>query len=110
MTILCEELGSQEVNINGWQFVIEQARVIIRRTGKGRHWARYLVGWLADIAGKLVTRFEMSLGPVLPSELRAYLDRFPDGWAALQSRLDFLARKLGVPRMLAVCAVCERLQ
>jgi len=103
MTIFCKELGTYNVNVNGLRFVVERAREVIRRTGKGRHWARYLVGWLADAAGQFVSKFEMSLGPVLPAELRAYLGHFPDGWAALQAHLDFLAKKLGVPRMLAVC-------
>jgi hypothetical protein len=53
----------------------------------------------------------MSLGPVLPcpelvegpAELRAYLERFPEGWAALQSYLNRLVKKMDVIPMLAIC-------
>lgn len=51
----------------------------------------------------------MSLDRVLPVEPRAYLECFPDGWAALHSRLDFLTKRLGVPRLCRNSGGCCRL-
>lgn len=109
MTVVCKIVGTRRVSVNGSEAVVHRATEIVRRTGRGRHWARYLVGWLADAAGKLVTRFEMSLGPVLPAELRAYLGRFPEGWAALQSYLDQLVKRMDVIPMLSICDEMQRL-
>lgn len=103
MTVVCKIVGTKRVTVNGLEYVVHKAAEVVQRTGKGRHWARYLTGWLADAAGKLGTRFSMSLGPVLPAELRAYLKHFPEGWAALQSYLDQLVKRMDVIPMLSIC-------
>jgi hypothetical protein len=42
MTVVCKIVGTRRVNVNGLELV-HRATEIVRRIGKGRHWARYLV-------------------------------------------------------------------
>jgi hypothetical protein len=80
--------------------MVAEGRVILRRSGKSRQWARYLVG---RVAGALRTAIEVFLGYPTPEEIRAWLERLPgaEARAALLAWLEKLVERVEPGRLFA---------
>jgi hypothetical protein len=68
--------------------VVAEGKIILRRSGKSRQWARYLVG---KVAGVLRTAIEVFLGYPTPDEIRAWLEKLPGGASSSAARAALLA-------------------
>ena len=92
------------VRAGGGAITVTDGRVILRRSGKSRQWARYLVG---RVAGVLRTAIEVFLGYPSPEEIRAWLERLPgaEARAALMAWFEKLVDRLTPARLFAVVGV-----
>jgi hypothetical protein len=81
--------------------IVAEGKVILRRSGKSRQWARYLVG---KVAGALRTAIEVFLGYPTAEEIRAWLERLPGGAAvraALLAWFEKLVDEIAPARLFA---------
>jgi hypothetical protein len=93
--------GGTYVVIAGKKVImVAEGKVILRRSGKSRQWARYLVG---KVAGALRTAIEVFLGYPTPEEIRAWLERLPgaEARAALLAWLEKLVERIEPGRLFA---------
>lgn len=81
------------------RFVVYHARQVIRRTGRSRHFVKFLEGFINNG----LTRFAISLGVPTPAELRDFLARLGHAWSGLQAALERMGEALGVAGGLAFC-------
>ena len=81
------------------RFVVHHARQVIRRTGRSRHFWKFLEGWINDG----LTKFAVSLGAPTPAELRNLLAHLGHAWSGLQAALERMGEFLGVAGGLAFC-------
>ena len=101
--------GVYQVDAGSKIITVVDGKIVLRRSGKSRQWARYLVGKVADA---LRTAIEVFLGYPSPEEIRAWLEKLPGGAAARAALLAWfekLVDRVAPARLFAAVGLLDSL-